>query len=64
MLFPDEWDALEFAKTVSLGLQAGMLHWLSQHEVKHELFAPKNDALDDIEGEHAQAVQNVDALFH
>ena len=36
---------------------------LGQHEVEDELLAPEYDALDDVEREHAQAVQDIDALL-
>ena len=66
LLFPHERDALEFAKGVSLSnaLRLRLLHsLLGQHEVEDQLLAPEDNALDHIEREHAQAVQNVDALF-
>lgn len=36
---------------------------LRQHKVEDQLLPPQDDTLDHVEGEHAQAVQNVDALF-
>lgn len=66
LLFPDEWDALELAQSVPLSytLRLRLLHsLLSQHKVENQLFAPENDALDHVERQHAQAVQNVDAFF-
>ena len=35
---------------------------LCQHEVEDELLAPEDQALDDVQAEHAQRVQDVDAL--
>ena len=35
---------------------------LGEHEVEDELFAPENDAFDDVEGQHAQTVQNAGTL--
>ena len=66
LLLPDEWDALELAQSVPLSytLRLRLLHsLLSQHEVENQLFAPEDDALDHVERQHAQAVQNVDAFF-
>ena len=35
---------------------------LCQHEVEDELLAPEDQAFDDVQAEHAQRVQDVDAL--
>lgn len=64
LLFPDEGDALKFTEGVPLGLRRHLTCLpLRQHEVEDELLPPQDDALDHIEGKHAQAVQNIDALF-
>ena len=36
---------------------------LCEHEIKDELLPPADDALDDVEAEHAQTVEYVDAFF-
>ena len=66
LLFPYKGDAFELAQGVTLDLSGGLCGWLvrlSQHEVEDELLSPQDDALHDVEGQHTQAVQNVDALL-
>ena len=67
LALPDERDALELAESVpllNLLVDPREAHvCLSEHEVEDELLSPANDALDYIETEHTQTVQDVDALF-
>jgi len=60
LLLPNKGNAFEFAQSVSLGLDTG-LWWhfiirLSQHKVEYELLTPQDNAFNNVQGKHAQAV--------
>ena len=60
LLLPNKWNAFEFAQSVSLGLDTG-LWWhfiirLSQHKVEYKLLTPQDNAFNNVQGKHAQAV--------
>ena len=69
LLLPHEGDALELTQRVALGLL--LCEWASepglvtlcQHKVEDELLPPQDDALDHVEREHAETVEDVDALL-
>ena len=67
LALPDERNALELTQRVpllDLLVEPREAHVrLRQHEVEDQLLAPADYALDDIEAQHAQTVQNVDTLF-
>lgn len=61
LAFPRERDDFEFSKVLLLRLRVGsVLH--GAHVVENELLAPLDHALDHVEREHPQTVQDVGAL--
>ena len=73
LALPDKWNAFKFSQCVPLShLNRSSVNNLSvllsgiglgEQKVENELFAPLDNALDHVECEHAETVEDVDALL-